>query len=92
MNTQLLCTFTTTKGLDQTLTDIQKNFTIVFEKIYVLQNEDKNHELICTYNVEKNAQLDEHLIDAMSYLQLLLASQSASHFLGLRKRCAQLIS
>jgi hypothetical protein len=30
----------------------------VFEKIYVLQNEDKNHELICTYNVEKNNELD----------------------------------
>ena len=58
MNTQLLCTFTTTKGLDQTLTDIQKNFTIVFEKIYVLQNEDKQNELICTYNVEKNDELD----------------------------------
>ena len=45
MNTQLLCTFTTTKGLDQTLTDIQKNFTIVFEKIYVLQNENNINEL-----------------------------------------------
>ena len=29
-----------------------------YEKIYVLQNEDKHNELICTYNVEKNRDLD----------------------------------
>ena len=58
MNTQLLCTFTTNKKLDQTLMDISSKFNVVYEKIYVLQNEDKHHELICTYNVEKNRDLD----------------------------------
>ena len=58
MNTQLLCTFTTNKKLDQTLMDISSKFNVVDEKIYVLQNEDKHSELICTYNVEKNRDLD----------------------------------
>ena len=58
MNTQLLCTFTTNKKLDQTLMDISSKFNVIYEKIYVLQNEDKHHELICTYNVEKNRALD----------------------------------
>ena len=58
MNTQLLCTFTTNKKLDQTLMDISSKFNVIYEKIYVLQNEDKHHELICTYNVEKNRDLD----------------------------------
>ena len=58
MNTQLLCTFTTNKKLDQTLMDISSKFNVVYEKIYVLQNEDKHNELICAYNVEKNRDLD----------------------------------
>ena len=58
MNTQLLCTFTTNKKLDQTLMDISSKFNVIYEKIYVLQNEDKHNELICTYNVEKNRDLD----------------------------------
>ena len=48
MKTQLLCTFTTQFNLDQSIIDITKNFKIVFDKIYVLQNEDKPKELICT--------------------------------------------
>ena len=58
MNTQLLCTFTTNKKLDQTLMDISSKFNVIYEKIYVLQNEDKHNELICTYYVEKNRDLD----------------------------------
>ena len=58
MKTQLLCTFTTQKNLEQTTHDISKNFNVVFEKIYVLQNETKPYELICTYNVDKNDDVD----------------------------------
>ena len=58
MKTQLLCTFTTQKNLEQSIRDITKHFKIVFEKIYVLQNEHKPHELICTYNVDKNDDVD----------------------------------
>jgi hypothetical protein len=58
MKTQLLCTFTTQYNLEQTIRDITKHFKIIFEKIYVLQNEDKPKELICTYNIDKNDDVD----------------------------------
>ena len=58
MKTQLLCTFTTQYNLEQTIRDITKNFKIIFEKIYVLQNEDKPKELICTYNIDKSDDVD----------------------------------
>ena len=58
MKTQLLCTFTTQFNLEQTIRDITKHFKIIFEKIYVLQNEDKPKELICTYNIDKNDDVD----------------------------------
>ena len=58
MRTQLLCTFTTQFNLEQTIMDITKHFKIVFEKIYVLQNENKPKELICTYNIDKSDDVD----------------------------------
>ena len=58
MKTQLLCTFTNQKNLEQITHDITKNFDIVFNKIYVLQNEDNTKELICTYNVDEGADID----------------------------------
>ena len=62
MKTQLLCTFTTQYKLEQTVRDITKNFKIVFDKIYVLQNEDKPKELICTYNVDQDDDIDFNLV------------------------------
>ncbi len=58
MKTQLLCTFTNQKNLEQTTHDITKNFNVIFEKIYVLQNENKIHELICTYNVDQEEEIN----------------------------------
>ena len=58
MRTQLLCTFTNQKNLEQTTHDISKNFNVIFEKIYVLQNENKTHELICTYNVDQDEKIN----------------------------------
>ena len=52
MRTQLLATFTTKTTLDETIKNISDNYTIVFSKIYVLQNENNVSELICTYNVD----------------------------------------
>ena len=51
MRTQLLATFTTKDKLDETSTKIETAYDIVFNKIYVLQNEHNVSELICTYNV-----------------------------------------
>ena len=58
MKTQLLCTFTNQKNLEQTTHDITKNFNVIFEKIYVLQNENKTNELICTYNVDQDEEIN----------------------------------
>ena len=58
MKTQLLATFTTKEHLNTTSENIQEAYTIVFDKIYVLQNEDNTDELICTYNVSTEEAVD----------------------------------
>ncbi len=58
MRTQLLATFTTKENLDETSKNIQEAYTIVFDKIYVLQNENNTDELICTYNVSLEEAVD----------------------------------
>tara|TARA_R100000005_G_C4926949_1_gene157626 strand:+ start:418 stop:816 length:399 start_codon:yes stop_codon:yes gene_type:complete len=59
IDSQLLCTFTTKNSLSETILNITKAYDIVFGKIYVLQNEDKTTELMCTYNVE--------IVDGLDY-------------------------
>jgi hypothetical protein len=63
VRTQLLCTFTTQHNLEQSIRDITKNFKIVFDKIYVLQNEEKTKELICTYNVDREEKIDFNAVN-----------------------------
>lgn len=58
MKTQLLATFTTKTDLDKTIENIKGAYTIAFDKIYVLQNENSVDELICTYNVDLSAGAD----------------------------------
>ena len=58
MKTQLLCTFTTKDGLDDIIKSISDAYIVVFNKIYVLQNEDNINELICTYNVDTTKSVD----------------------------------
>ena len=58
MKTQLLASFTTKENLDDTVDSIKEAYTIIFNKIYVLQNEDNINELICTYNVEAKSGID----------------------------------
>ncbi len=62
MKTQLLCTFTTKNDFENTIESIKENYIIAFNKIYVLQNEDQPLDLICTYNVEINEDLDYNLV------------------------------
>lgn len=52
MKTQLLCTFTRKFELDRTLQKITDIYSVVFDKIYVLQDVDNVNEFMCTYNVE----------------------------------------
>ena len=58
MKSQLLCTFTTKDNLDETIKKIVDSYSIVFNKVYVLQNEDMVNELICTYNVDTEDGVD----------------------------------
>lgn len=52
MNTQLLCTFVTKAKLQDTVDQIIKTYTVVFDKIFVLKNVDNPKELMCTYNID----------------------------------------
>ena len=63
MKTQLLCTFTTKDGLDDIVKEITNAYTIVFGKVYVLQNEDNTNELICTYNVDTSQNVDYNKVN-----------------------------
>tara|TARA_R110002074_G_scaffold6228_5_gene28980 strand:- start:1051 stop:1449 length:399 start_codon:yes stop_codon:yes gene_type:complete len=58
MRTQLLATFTTKDDIDTAIENIKNAYTIAFDKIYVLQNENQNEELICTYNVDMDKGAD----------------------------------
>ena len=58
MKTQLLCSFTTKENLDETVKKITDAYDIVFNKVYVLQNENNVNELICTYNVDTQGGVD----------------------------------
>ena len=62
MKTQLLCTFTNKENVDETIKSFSGAFTIVFNKIYVLQNEDNINELICTYNVDTTESVDYNTV------------------------------
>ena len=62
MKSQLLCTFTTKEKLDETVKEIVNSYTIIFNKVYVLQNEDNINELICTYNVDTTEKVDSHKV------------------------------
>ena len=63
MKTQLLATFTSKVYLDGIVDKIKSTYPIVFDKIYVLQDEDKPKELICTYNVDMSNAVDYNAIE-----------------------------
>ena len=52
MRTQLLCTFTNINDLNEIIDIIISCNTIMYDKIYVFQNEEDKNQLVCTYNVE----------------------------------------
>ena len=62
MKSQLLCTFSTKKDIESTIATISSAYTIMFNKIYVLQNEDNTNELICTYNVDTTEKVDYNTV------------------------------
>tara|TARA_R100000742_G_C4249262_1_gene67775 strand:+ start:26 stop:436 length:411 start_codon:yes stop_codon:yes gene_type:complete len=66
MKTQLLCTFTKKENLQHSLEIIISCNDIVFDKVYVLQNQKDNNQLMCTYNVEYNEDFMEGVPDTIS--------------------------
>ena len=66
MKTQLLCTFTKRNNFYETINIIIACNDIVFDKIYVFQNEKDHHQLICTYNVEYDEDFVQGIQDTIS--------------------------
>ena len=66
MKTQLLCTFTKRNNFKDTINVIIACNDIVFDKIYVFQNEDDQNQLICTYNVEYDEDAIQDVPDTIS--------------------------
>ena len=66
MRTQLLCTFTKRNNFKDTINVIIACNEIVFDKIYVFQNEDDQNQLICTYNVESDEDAIQDVPDTIS--------------------------
>ena len=66
MKTQLLCTFTKRNKFYETIDIIIACNEIVFDKIYVFQNENDHHQLICTYNVEYDDDFMQGIPDTIS--------------------------
>ena len=48
---KLFCTFSSKEGLDDTLREINKEYTILYKKIFVLTSPE-SEEFLCTYNIE----------------------------------------
>ena len=66
MKTQLLCTFIKRNNFYETINIIIACNDIVFDKIYVFQNEKDHHQLICTYNVEYDEDFVQGIQDTIS--------------------------
>ena len=48
---KLFCTFTSPSAVDETISTISTNYSILFNKIFVLES-PHSEELICTYNID----------------------------------------
>lgn len=48
---KLFCTFSSKDGLDDTLREINREYTILYKKIFVLASPESD-EYMCTYNIE----------------------------------------
>ena len=54
-DTQLLCTFTTVDGLQDTIDKITESYELVFDKIYLLENVEDPNQYVLTYNIAKSS-------------------------------------
>ena len=51
--TQLLCTFTSVDELENAIDIIKNSYTLVFNKLYLLENIADANQLVLTYNITK---------------------------------------
>jgi hypothetical protein len=51
LNNKLFCTFTTLEDLDDLVNSLTRSYTIIYDKIFVLEVKD-NNEYVLTYNIE----------------------------------------
>lgn len=51
LGNKLFCTFTDKQYLEETIGLIRKNYTILYNKIFILSTRETD-ELICTYNID----------------------------------------
>ena len=75
MKTQLLCTFAKRNRLYDIIDLIIECNDILFDKVYVFQNEKDHHQLICTYNVELT---DDYIDNARDTISLHRKKQTNS--------------
>jgi len=61
METQLLLTFTKANKLKETIEEIKKCYVLAFNKIYILENSSNPKELICSYNIDINAGVNDKI-------------------------------
>jgi len=54
---QLLITFTDSKNLDKIVESIKSSYTILFDKIFILQSVNENNKLICSYNIDSSKEI-----------------------------------
>lgn len=50
---RLFCTFSSKEGIDTTLEKIKSHYTILYNKIFVLESKDCE-DFLCTYNIDSN--------------------------------------
>ena len=65
MKSQLLCTFSTKKELQNTLQTIREKYNIVYNYMYVLQSKSDLEELYITYNIDASVKYDSLLDDTI---------------------------
>ena len=73
MKTQLLCTFTTQDRLKPTIDLIISCHDVLFDKVYVFNNQKDISQLICTYNIPNN---QDNFIEGMDTIALHRKKQS----------------
>jgi hypothetical protein len=51
LNNKLFCTFSEMDTVDETVHQITSHYTILYNKIFILESPQSN-ELLCTYNID----------------------------------------